>query len=533
MRRWNGWGSERVDFPVPAAAKIYLAELVGKAGPGPSAHLEDLIRRVKPSRLEHHPLICDDPGLRLRHACGQSLPDWIALRFGSAAHFPDAVASPASEAEVKELIIQANRTGACVIPYGGGTSVVGHISPPSGDRPVLSVDLGRMFRMIHFDEKSRLATFEAGVTGPHLEAQLRARGYMLGHFPQSFEYSTLGGWIATRSSGQQSLRYGRIEDMFAGGRLITPAGTLDLPPFPASAAGPDLRHIVLGSEGRLGIITSATVRIHLLPEAERFHAVFLPNWESGMNALGEIARNSLPLSMLRLSDPAETKTTLVLAGRARLIRLLERLLRARGLEEDKCLLLMGITGGIDTLRKCRRAALEIARSHGGVNVGRRMGSEWRKSRFRTPYLRNTLWDLGYAVDTLESVFLWKDLASATEAILEALRRGLEEQGERVLAFAHISHVYRSGASLYFTYLFRLPSDSEEAMNRWWTLKDVASRAILANGGTISHQHGIGLDHLPYLEAEKGKLGIEALDNILRAFDPNRIMNPGKLIDRKK
>jgi alkyldihydroxyacetonephosphate synthase len=194
---------------------------------------------------------------------------------------------------------------------------------------------------------------------------------------------------------------------------------------------------------------------------------------------------------------------------------------------------MGITGGIDTLRKCRRAALEIARSHGGVNVGRRMGSEWRKSRFRTPYLRNTLWDLGYAVDTLESVFLWKDLASATEAILEALRRGLEEQGERVLGFAHISHVYRSGASLYFTYLFRLPSDSEEAMNRWWTLKDVASRAILANGGTISHQHGIGLDHLPYLEAEKGKLGIEALDNILRAFDPNRIMNPGKLIDRKK
>jgi alkyldihydroxyacetonephosphate synthase len=321
--------------------------------------------------------------------------------------------------------------------------------------------------------------------------------------------------------------------MFAGGRLITPAGTLDLPPFPASAAGPDLRHIVLGSEGRLGIITSATVRIHPLPEAERFHAVFLPNWESGMNALGEIARNSLPLSMLRLSDPAETKTTLVLAGRARLIRLLERLLRARGLEEDKCLLLMGITGGIDTLRKCRRAALEIARSHGGVNVGRRMGSEWRKSRFRTPYLRNTLWDLGYAVDTLESVFLWKDLASATEAILEALRRGLEEQGERVLGFAHISHVYRSGASLYFTYLFRLPSDSEEAMNRWWTLKDVASRAILANGGTISHQHGIGLDHLPYLEAEKGKLGIEALDNILRAFDPNRIMNPGKLIDRKK
>lgn len=533
MRRWNGWGGEDVEYPLVSSAKRYISDELGKARPGPSAAFMDVVRRVPASRLPDFPLISKDPRLRLRRSCGQSLPDWVALRFGTVDRFPDGVAQPSSEEEVAAIVQWAAEREVKLIPYGGGTSVVGHINPPASDQPILTVDLGKMRRVIDLDETSRTAVFEAGVMGPHLEAQLRVHDYTMGHFPQSFEYSTLGGWIATRSSGQQSLHYGRIEDMFAGGRMIAPAGRLDLPPFPASAAGPDLRQMVLGSEGRLGIITRAVVRIQPLPEREDFHAVFFPDWSRGMAAVREMVQERLPLSMLRLSDAMETNTTLILAGRERLVRLLHRLLRARGLGEEKCMLFMGVTGRSEVVRKARRAALDIARSHGGVHGGRRMGEEWYKSRFLTPYLRNTLWELGYAVDTLETAFLWSALPAAAEAIILGLRGGLSLVGERVLAFVHISHVYRSGASIYVTFLFRVAEDAEKTLSLWKILKDKTSQTIVSHGGTISHQHGVGVDHLPYLSEEKGELGLGSLSALADFFDPEKIMNPGKLLDRTR
>jgi len=386
-----------------------------------------------------------------------------------------------------------------------------------------------MRRMSALDESSRLATFEAGASGPHLEAQLRARGFTLGHFPQSFEYSTLGGWIATRSSGQQSLYYGRIEDLFAGGRMIAPAGRLEMSPFPASAAGPDLRQSVLGSEGRLGIISSAIVRISFLAESERFYGLFFPDWSQGIAAVKEMAQERIGLSMIRLSDSVETNTSLNLVGNERLVRLLNGLLRVRGLKEEKCQLFIGVTGDEAQAKRIRRLALDIARAHDGVNVGRKMGSEWRKSRFKTPYLRNTLWDFGYAVDTLETALTWTNLMAASEAVLTSLRQALEDKGERLLAFAHVSHVYTTGASIYVTYVFRLAETAEETLERWQTLKAAASQAIINHGGTISHQHGIGLDHRPWLEDEKGRLGLESIAALTRIFDPKGIMNQGKLI----
>jgi alkyldihydroxyacetonephosphate synthase len=529
MKRWNGWGSDRVDYPVPSAARDYLAEVIGPAQAGPTVRFEDILRRVPAGRLPNHPLISREPDLRLRRARGQSLPDWVALRFGSIDRFPDGVARPATEEDVEKVIAFAAETGTWLIPYGGGTSVVGHINPPPRDHPVLTVDLERMRRMSSLDETSRLAVFEAGATGPHLEAQLRAHGFTLGHFPQSFEYSTLGGWIATRSSGQQSHYYGRIEDLFAGGTLISPSGRLEMPPFPASAAGPDLRQAVLGSEGRLGIITRAILRISPLPQIEKFHAVFFPGWDQGAAAVKQMVEARLQLSMLRLSDSVETNTSLILAGNERLVRLLNGLLRVRGIREEKCMLFIGITREEGMAkRRTRRHALDIAREHGGVHVGRKMGNEWRKTRFKTPYLRNTLWDLGYAVDTLETALPWSSLAAATEAVLRSLRRGLEDRGERVLAFSHESHVYPTGAGLYVTYLFRLAGTAEETLARWKKLKTAASEAIVAHGGTISHQHGVGLDHLPWIAAEKGELGVRALGGLAKVLDPAVIMNPGKL-----
>ncbi len=529
MKRWNGWGSDGIDFPITSSARAYLSRKIGPARPGPTVHVEDVLKKVMPGGLPSHPLINTDSAQRLRHARGQSLPDWIALRYGAVGRVPDGVAFPASEKEVEDLLGFARKVRAAVIPYGGGTSVVGHINPAEEGHPVLTMDMSRMFRLLSLDDESRLATFGAGVSGPHLEAQLRAHDLTLGHFPQSFEYSTLGGWIATRSSGQQSHRYGRIEEMFAGGRVITPEGRLELPPFPASAAGPDLRQLVLGSEGRLGIITRATMRVSPLPERERFHGVFFPAWEQGIAAVKEMAVGSLPVSMLRLTDSVETETTLALAGHERLIRLLERLLRARGVGEGKCLLLIGVTGGSEAVRKTRRDALDIAQIHGGVYVGRRMGNEWRRNRFLTPYLRNTLWDLGFAVDTLESAFVWRDLVPATKMILDELTRTFAGWDERALSFAHISRAYGSGASLYLTCVFRLAADPEETLDRWRKLKRAASLAIASGGGTISHQHGVGVDHLPYLKGEKGPLGLRALRSLAKTFDPDGIMNPGKLV----
>ena len=526
MRRWNGWGDDTVTYPLPEGARRFLAERLGPGTPPRDAELSAVLASVPPSCLPAHPLVSTDALQRLRHARGQSLPDWVALRSGRLEAFPDGVAYPTTE--VREILRYAAGVGAIVIPYGGGTSVVGHINPlPSV--PTLTVDMGRMNRLLRFDERSHLATFEAGVCGPDLEAALRARGYTLGHFPQSFEYSTLGGWIATRSSGQQSLFYGRIERLFAGGRLEAPAGTLILPPFPASAAGPDLREIVLGSEGRLGILTEATVRVTPLPECEEFPAVFFPTFEQGQEAVREIVQARLPLSMLRLSTAAETETTLALAGHERLIAALERLLALRGVGEGKGMLILGLTGKEALVRMARREALGLARRHGGVCVGRIFGRQWYKSRFRTPYLRNTLWEMGYAVDTLETACDWTTLPTLLPAIEEALRGAIEESGEQVHVFSHLSHLYPYGSSLYTTYTFRLAADPEETLHRWQAMKGAASRAIVAHGGTISHQHGVGLDHRPYLAAEKGELGMRVLREVCRVLDPGEVMNRGKMV----
>ena len=535
MRRWNGWGDDTITHPLHGGARRFLEDAVGPGIPVSDVSLEEVARRVPASRLPAHPLVHEEAANRVRHTRGQSLPDWIALRSGHITTFPDGVAYPATDDEVRELLNYGREAGARLIPYGGGTSVVGHINPLPGDRPNLTVDLTRLNRLRGFDETSLLATFGAGVMGPDLEAQLRARGCTLGHFPQSFELSTLGGWIVTRSSGQQSLGYGRIERLFGGGLLESPAGALRLPVFPASAAGPDLREVVLGSEGRLGILTEATVRASPLPEVEAFHAVFFPDFEKGRVAVREIMQASLSLSMLRLSTASETETTLALAGHERLIAALERLLALRGVDQGKCMLLLGVTGREAQVKAARKEALGIAGDHDGVHVGRTFGKEWHKSRFRTPYLRNTLWEQGYAIDTLETATDWGNIPGMLEAIEAALSTGLQDIGERVLVFSHLSHLYSYGSSIYTTYLYRIAGDADrqqaaqETLRRWQVLKAAASEAIVAQGGTITHQHGVGTDHLPYLPREKGPLGVEAIADLCRRFDPEGMMNPGKLI----
>jgi len=529
MRRWNGWGDDTVCYPVVQHAYSYLARKTGKASPLPEARLDDVLIKVPPSRLPDHPLVIKSKEKRIRHCRGQSLPDWLALKSGNINVFPDGIAYPTTTDEVQSLLSYAQKAGASIIPYGGGTTVVGHITPEQGERPVLTVDMSRMNRLLGLNRKSQIATFYAGVAGPELEAQLRAQGYTLGHFPQSFEFSTLGGWIATRSSGQQSLRYGRIEQLFSGGLILTPIGPMQIPSFPASAAGPDLREIVLGSEGRLGLITEARVRVTPLPERERFHMVFFPHWEAGVNSIRRAVQQGIPLSMLRLGTALETETELVLAGHERIIGLVDRVLRWRGLGPKKCMLIFGVTGTRAQYRSILKQALHIFRQGSGVHLGTYGGRKWAETRFLSPYLRNTLWDKGYAVDTLETAADWQHVTRMLEAIESALHAVFEKEEGAAHVFSHLSHLYPQGSSIYTTVVFPTAKTYEETLSRWKRLKTAASKAIVKNHGTISHQHGIGIDHEPYVAAEKGSLGIAAIRTMCGTFDPHGMMNPGKLL----
>ncbi|MES2262943.1 MAG: FAD-binding oxidoreductase [Pseudomonadota bacterium] len=532
MRRWNGWGDDTIEFALDADALAFLAQRIGAGTAINDASFEQAFMQLAPSRLAPQRLIETGAEVRLRNALGQSLPDWLKLRYGRIGTAPDGVAYPESAQDVRELMHYARRHRISLIPQGGGTSVAGHLTVLDAGQPVLAVNLTRLCGMAHLDREAQLATFGAGVFGPDLEAQLRAHGFTLGHFPQSFEYSTLGGWIVTRSSGQQSLRYGRIEQMFAGGSVETPAGTLAIPTCPASAAGTDLREMVLGSEGRIGILTEATVRVTPLPEHEAFHAVFFPDWQSAEQAVRALAQAKLGLSMLRLSNPLETTTMLALAGHKGLIKTLETWLSWRGCKENKCMLMIGASGSRAQLRHALAEALRITRRRRGVHIGRKLGDKWKQNRFRNVYLRNAAWQHGYVIDTVETAVDWPRVELTMHAVEGAARKALAAYGERVHAYTHLSHLYAQGASVYTTFVYRLAGDFDEDMARWRTLKHAVSQAIVDCGGTISHQHGVGSDHAPYLAAEKGPAGIAAMAALFRHFDPHGLMNPGKLLPQE-
>jgi alkyldihydroxyacetonephosphate synthase len=535
MRRWNGWGDEANNYPVKPGAKRFIEAKLGKSRRLPEAQLNTVVKSVPSSRLPEHTLVSKDAEQRVRHARGQSLPDWLAMRSGDFGVFPDGVAMPTTGEEVRELLAYAARVDALVIPYGGGTSVVGHITPPASERPVLTVAMNRMSSLVDLDEKSQIATFGAGVAGPDLEAQLRARGYTLGHFPQSFELATLGGWVASRSSGQQSMRYGRIEQMFAGGAIETPTGRLEIPTFPASSAGPDIREMVLGSEGRMGIITEVKVRVTPLPVHESFHVAFIPDWQTAEKLVRKIVQEKIQLSMLRLSNARETQTQLVLAGHPGLVSLLKHYLKIRGSGDDRCMLTYGVTGTKAQCGAALRQVNRLIRRSRGITTGTMLGKKWQHSRFRSPYLRETLWELGYVVDTLETATDWRNVTPMVTAIESAIEGALSAQqgDEPVHVFTHLSHLYPQGSSIYTTYLFRMADSYGETLARWKKLKAAASNAVVANRGTISHQHGVGLDHAPYLQAEKGELGIGAIKQLCQYFDPEQRMNSGKLLPHEE
>jgi alkyldihydroxyacetonephosphate synthase len=533
MRLWNGWGNEdsELKMELNSGLKMLLGALVGPGVSLPQASLQDVMTKVPASRLDAHPLISLDPETRVRHARGQSLPDWLAMRSGEVDSFPDGVALPQSSQQVRELLQHAAAHDICVIPYGGGTSVVGHINPDSSERPVLTISMAKMNKLLHLDPVSQLATFGAGTPGPDIEAQLQAQGFTLGHYPQSWELSTVGGWVASRSSGQQSLHYGRIEAMFAGGSMETLKGTLDIPTIPASSAGPDIREMVLGSEGRMGIITEVVVRVTPVPENEQFQVVFFPSWDAGLNAARALVQQRVALSMVRLSNPLETTSLLHMgAGEDTAgVAALEAALAEKGIGSGKVMMTFGVTGSSKNCAHTMDTAIELCAGHSGLADQSGLGDNWAHGRFRAPYVRDPLGTAGYAVDTMETAVDWSAVSESVDRIEQAIRTGLADEGEQVHAYTHLSHVYGQGSSIYTTYVYRFGNSYQQALQRWHKLKAAGAEQIVACGGTISHQHGVGADHRNYLQAEKGELGIAAINSLCELFDPRGQMNPGKLL----
>jgi len=537
MKRWNGWGDEANKLDLPSTADAFLLAKVGAATPLADAQLADVIKQVPQSRLPNHRLINRDPEERIRHARGQSLPDWLAMRSGDFEYFPDGVAFPENSDDLTELLSFCQQQHILVIPYGGGTSVAGHINPFASQQAILTVDMGRMNRLIALDTESQLATFGAGTPGPQVEAQLRAQGYTLGHFPQSFELSTIGGWVVTRSSGQQSLRYGRIEELFAGGEVITPVGRLDIPTFPASAAGPDIKALLMGSEGRIGILSEVKVRVRKVAAQEKFYVTFFPSWQQAKDAAKALVQSDVPLSMLRLSNAIETETQLALAGHEKQIALLEKALAVFGAKQGKCMMTFGLTGSKFQCRSGLKQLKQITKAHQGLYTGSFMGNKWAEKRFTMPYFREALWQKGYVVDTLETATDWHNVDNLLAKIETNLRSVLtqdacKESGDeapQLHVFTHLSHFYQQGSSIYTSYIFKAGKSYEQTLAQWAKLKHTTSEIIVNNQGTISHQHGVGKDHQPYLTTEKGVLTIKAIQSLCDTFDPQQIMNPHCLI----
>jgi alkyldihydroxyacetonephosphate synthase len=526
-RRWNGWGFAAESFPVSAMARAWLVERLGEGDPLPAVP-EGEIPVPKPRPLPALPApTLTAPETRLRHACGHSLPDLLALRTGTIGAFPDAVCLPESTEQVVGILKAASAAGIAVIPRGGGTSVVGGVTVRPGARPVVVLSLERLRGMVGVDTTSELATFRAGTLGPEVETALVPHGLRLGHEPQSFELSTVGGWVATRSAGHRSTGVGKIDELVAGLELATPSGLWRLPPLPGSAAGPELRRLVVGSEGRLGVITEATVRVRPLPEHENGLAVLLPGWAAGVELCRKLLQADVPVEVLRLSDPAESNfgTTLVSLSplAARVSRALFGLRRYR----QGCLLLLGWAGGAQEVTLAQQAAARVWGAAGGLALGRAGWRRWRAERFRHPYLRDELLSEGWGVDTLETAAPWASLGTVYSAVRGAMISAGEGQGLRIAILCHLSHAYRDGASLYFTFIWPLSRGAE--LVQWGALKRAATEALLEAGGTVSHHHGVGTIHAPYLEREVGRTGIAALSALARELDPRGVLNPGVLL----
>ncbi|WP_063003508.1 FAD-binding oxidoreductase [Nocardia salmonicida] len=522
---WDAWGVAAGHQPLSAQIRGLLAQVFGISGEPVTRRdenevplipntLTDADRAGLTGIVGDEYLTTDDID-RLRHAGGKSTPDLLRRRASTPQDAPDAVVFPADHPQVLALLGYCAEHGIAVVPFGGGTSVVGGVDPVRGQfDTVIALDLRRLDTLTAVDPASGTATLGAGLTGPQAEELLGAHGLSLGHFPQSFEFASIGGFAATRSSGQASAGYGRFDDMVERLVIATPQGTLDLGRAPASAAGPDLRELFVGSEGALGIITSVTLRVHPVPETVGYQAWSFPDFAIGAAALRTVVQAGAAPTVMRLSDEAETGLNLA------------RSADVGGNPVSGCLAITTFEGSRAHVAARSAEASALLAASGGTALGEAPARQWEHGRFAAPYMRDALLDVGVLCETLETATSWANLANLKVKVTGALMDALGSQGTPALVMCHISHTYPTGASLYFTVVAK---QLDDPIAQWRIAKSAASDAMVAAGGTITHHHAVGADHRPWMGAEIGDLGVRVLRAVKRELDPTGVLNPGKLV----
>jgi alkyldihydroxyacetonephosphate synthase len=532
--RWWGWGDPAVEPHLDDEALGVLRERIGDLEAWPLARsLEDFelpaaeeLPRSLVEAVGAENVFTDDED-RLRHAVGRGYVDLARLRNGALEGAPDAVLMPRSATALQRLLEVCAAESVAVVPFGGGTSVVGGVEPVRGGHGrLVSLDLGAL-RDVVVDERSLTARLGAGLRGPEAETALARFGLTLGHFPQSFEYATIGGFAATRSAGQASSGYGRFDALVSSVRLLAPAGALATLATPHTAAGPALRELVIGSEGVLGVIPDVNVRVRPAPAIKRYEAWMAESFEAGAEIVRALAQGPGLPEIIRVSDEEETEGSLALSGPRGLSgRLFDGYLGLRK-RRGGALMIVGFEGDEEHVARRRALTVGALRDGGAAYLGQAAGSAWEHGRYQGPYLRDTLMEMGAMVETLETSHTWSRLAELHAAVGGAIRSTLAEQGNPGLVFCHLSHAYADGASLYFTFISRSRRGAE--LEQWRAVKQAASEAIVAQGATITHHHAIGRDHRPYMEAEVGEAGLDVLRAVKEQLDPAGIMNPGKLL----
>jgi alkyldihydroxyacetonephosphate synthase len=548
--KWWGWGLEGVEFTHEDKPELgpFIKEKLGldvsraTAAPTrfedldvPAPTLTDELRAALEQAVTAEFVSVDELD-RVVHARGKSIRDLIRQRRGDLPRVPDAVVRPGSEAEVTAVVAAALAADAVVIAFGGGSSISGSLEAPADEtRPVISVDLGRLDKVLAIDGASRLARVQAGVFGPHLEAQLNAQGYTFGHFPDSFTHSTLGGWIATRSSGMQSDRYGDIADLTKGLRVVTPTGTLVTRPVPTTSTGPSVREMVLGSEGRLGLITEATVHVQRIPASRKVLGYLFPTFADGLAAMRDIAASDCSPSVTRVSDAPETQFSFAtrkqstLADKLQSKALTTYLQRRLGFDLSRmCLSFIGYEGTDDHVSQQRKAVGRIVKRHGGLCVGSGPGALYDQKKFDTPYIRDFLLDRGAAADVSETSMPWSQLTPVYDAVTAAAHGAFGELGVRGYLMCHLSHSYHAGACLYFTFAFE-PTAGSDMIAEYDVVKSAVQQAFVDNGATLSHHHAVGTEHAQWLQEDISAPGVVMLKALFEGTDPGRNLNPGKIV----
>ncbi|MFD1721492.1 FAD-binding oxidoreductase [Amnibacterium endophyticum] len=492
----------------------------------PDALREALARAVGEGNVR------DDDLDRVVHTYGKSLRDLVRVRAGDLPRVPDLVVYPADEDGVQRVVDAAVAADAVLIPFGGGSNIAGSLQPDTAEtRPIVSVDLGRLDRVLDIDEAAGLARIQAGALGPAIEAQLNPRGWTIGHFPDSFTHSTLGGWVATRSSGMQSDKYGDIADITRGLRVARPGGMLEVRAVPSASTGPSVREMVLGSEGRLGVITEATVQVHRIPAKRVIHAYFFPNWKAGSAAMQAIAASDVHPSVTRVSDARETGFSLATSKERRGFSALAQkglftVLRKRGWDLDQlCLSFIGYEGEPSTVAEQRKAVERIVKAHGGIGVGTGPGVLYDQKKFDTPYLRDFLLDRGAGGDVSETAAPWSRIDGLHDGVIAAAEDAYRRIGRKGWIMCHLSHSYHSGACLYFTFAFVFGDDP---IAEYDTVKSAVQQAFIDLGGVPSHHHGIGVEHAQWLPDAISGQGVAVIEGLFAATDPGRHLNPAKI-----